>query len=262
VKRKNMHHFPVINVAGLHLDLALIAMTLLTMIVVVFLGTLGVRNLSVDKPGKMQNFIEWIVEFVMGIIGGTLGTKQGRSFLMLGITLLMFIFVGNMLGLPFYIVSSHHEPFSIFGYPVITPEMIAASPTHEVEMSWWKSPTADISVTMGLAGFVIIMAHYLGMTRNTKHYFKHYLEPFPFLLPLNLIEQVAKLLTLGLRLFGNIFAGEVMIGVILKAGFLGIIPLIVWQGFSIFIGSIQAFIFTTLTMVYLAQLIKHEEHAH
>jgi F-type H+-transporting ATPase subunit a len=79
---------------------------------------------------------------------------------------------------------------------------------------------------------------------------------------MNIIEQFSKLLTLGLRLFGNIFAGEVMISVILKASFFGIIPLIAWQGFSIFIGTIQAFIFTTLTMVYLSQNMKHEEHEH
>lgn len=258
-----MHSSPILHIAGLNLDLSVIAMIIVTCIVVMILGILGARNLSVEKPGKMQNFLEWILEFVQGIVGSTLGSKQGRPFLMLGITLLMFIFVGNMLGLPFYVVSSVHEPFSLFGHEIVSAADIAKNTHHEVEIAWWKSPTADPAVTLGLAAFVIGMAHFLGMTRNTKHYFKHYLEPFPFLLPLNLIEQVAKLLTLGLRLFGNIFAGEVMISVILRASFYGIIPLMAWQAFSIFIGTIQAFIFTTLTMVYLSQMaIKHEEHEH
>jgi F-type H+-transporting ATPase subunit a len=256
---KYMHQAPVIVVGGLHFDLALIAMTLITMIVVMVIAGLGARKLSVDNPGKMQNFLEWVLEFVMGIVGSTLGSKRGRPFVMLGITLLMFIFVSNLLGLPFYVVSSHHHPFSLFGYAIVTEEMIAKATNHEVEIGWWKSPTADASVTLGLAGFVILMSHYLGIVKNTRHYFKHYLEPFPAFLPINLIEQISKLLTLALRLFGNIFAGEVMIAVILKVGIFGIIPLIVWQAFSTFIGSIQAFIFTTLTMVYLSQMVKHEE---
>lgn len=256
-----MHEAPIIHVAGLSFDLASIAMIVLTTIIVMIIASLGVRRLSVDNPGKMQNFVEWIFEFVSNIIGGVMSSKQGRPFLMLGITLIMFIFVGNMLGLPFYIVTSHHEPFSLFGLEIVSAEDIAASANHEVEIGWWKSPTADASVTLGLAGLVILMAHYLGITRNTKHYFKHYTEPFKVMLPLNIIEQLAKLLTLGLRLFGNIFAGEVMIGVILKISLYGIIPLIVWQGFSIFIGTIQAFIFTTLTMVYISQMIvRHDEH--
>jgi F-type H+-transporting ATPase subunit a len=258
-----MHTSPVIEIGGIPFDLAAIAMIILTSIVVIILGTLGSRKLSVENPGKMQNFMEWIIEFVQGIIGSTIGSKQGQKFLTLGVTLIMFIFVGNMLGLPFYIVTEHHEPFSLFGHEIISDQMLAKAAGHHVEISWWKSPTADASVTMGLAAMVIFMTHYLGIFKNTKHYFKHYFEPFPFLLPLNIIEQIAKLLTLGLRLFGNIFAGEVMISVILKASIWGIIPLMAWQGFSIFIGTIQAFIFTTLTMVYISQNVKHEEsHGH
>jgi F-type H+-transporting ATPase subunit a len=259
---KKMHHSPTIVIAGFHFDLAAIAMILLTCLIVVFLGLLGTRKLSVNKPGKMQNFLEWVLEFVQGIIGGTIGEKRGRPFLILGITLLMFIFVGNMLGLPFFVVSTHHEPLSLFGYKVITQEMLNHATGHEVEISWWKSPTADPSVTLGLAGVIVLMAHYIGITTNTKHYFGHYFQPFKVWLPMNIIEQFSKLLTLGLRLFGNIFAGEVMISVILKAGFFGILPLIAWQGFSIFIGTIQAFIFTTLTMVYISQNMKQEEHGH
>jgi F-type H+-transporting ATPase subunit a len=257
-----MHHSPIIVIAGLHFDLAIISMILITCLIVVILGLLGTRKLSVEKPGKMQNFLEWVLEFVQGIIGGTIGEKKGRPFLILGITLLMFIFVGNMLGLPFFVVTTHHEPFSLFGYEIIKQADINAATGHEVEISWWKSPTADASVTLGLAGVIVIMAHFIGITTNTKHYFAHYFQPFKVWLPMNIIEQFSKLLTLGLRLFGNIFAGEVMISVILKASFFGIIPLIAWQGFSIFIGTIQAFIFTTLTMVYLSQNMKQEEHEH
>jgi F-type H+-transporting ATPase subunit a len=154
-----------------------------------------------------------------------------------------------------------NEPVTVFGHQVLatTPDKIEAA--HEagkhISLAWWKSPTADASVTMGLAFMVILMSHYLGLTRNTKHYLKHYVEPHWAMFPLNVIKEISKLLTLGLRLFGNIFAGEVLIAVILMAGFWGIIPLIAWQGFSVFVGAIQAFVFTILTMVYISQTIEH-----
>jgi F-type H+-transporting ATPase subunit a len=81
-------------------------------------------------------------------------------------------------------------------------------------------------------------------------------------LPLNIIENLAKPVALAIRLFANIFAGEVLITVILKLGILSIPFLAVWQGFSIFVGALQAFIFTILTMVYIAQMTIHEEEAH
>jgi F-type H+-transporting ATPase subunit a len=183
----------------------------------------------------------------------------GKKFVSLGLTFIMFIFVANMLGLPFAIVTEHDEPFKVFGYEVksVTEALEEAHESGEehphAEVVWWKSPTADASVTMGLAAITIFLVHFLGITTNTRNYFKHYFEPsWPFF-PIHAIEQVANLLTLGLRLFGNIFAGEVLIAVLVSAGIFGIPGLVVWQGFSIFVGAIQSFIFVMLTMVYLSQ---------
>ncbi|WP_135557509.1 F0F1 ATP synthase subunit A [Paenibacillus cymbidii] len=259
-----MHSSPVIQLGGLNFDLAAIAMILVTFLIVFLLALAGTRRLSVDKPGKLQNFLEWVVEFVRGIVASNMDMKQGRSFVMLGITLIMFIFVGNMLGLPLTFVSGHEHPPIVFGHEVSVDAFTAAHDQgkHEVEISWWKSPTADASVTMGLALIVIVMSHFLGVTRNTKHYFKHYAQPSIAFLPIHLIEQFANLLTLGLRLFGNIFAGEVMIAVIAQLPFyVAWLPLSVWQGFSVFVGAIQAFVFVMLTMVYIGGKITHEEHA-
>jgi F-type H+-transporting ATPase subunit a len=255
-----MHDLPIIELFGLPFDLSSIIMITVTSVIVFILAMLGTRNLSVDKPGKMQNFLEWVVDFVYNLIASTMDMKKGKSFIMLGLTLIMFIFVGNMLGLPFAIVTEHTEPFKLFGYEIVSEEDIRAAEAkghHGVELLWWKSPTADVSVTMGLALMSIVLAHYLGITKNTGPYFKHYIEPHWAMFPLNIIKEVSKLLTLGLRLFGNIYAGEVLIAVILMAGLFGILPLIVWQGFSIFVGAIQAFVFTILTMVYISQTTEH-----
>jgi F-type H+-transporting ATPase subunit a len=87
------------------------------------------------------------------------------------------------------------------------------------------------------------------------------LYPNAAFLPLNLIKVVSKPLSLGLRLYGNIFAGEVMIGVIISMlGFIGIPALVIWQGFSLFVGAVQAFVFAMLTMVYMSQEIVSDDH--
>ncbi|KIL37984.1 ATP synthase F0 subunit A [Gordoniibacillus kamchatkensis] len=261
------HLAPEIVLFGIKFDLAAILMILVASIVVLILGVSAASKASVTNPGKLQNFLEWVVEFVENIIGSTLGSKYGKPFMTLGLTLIMFIFVGNMLGLPLSIVTEHTEPTRIFGADLVTPELLKeaaskAKDAHEaaVGIAWWKSPTADVSMTAALALTVIFLSHFLGLTRNTKHYLKHYVEPHWVMFPLNVIKEVSKPLTLALRLYGNIYAGEVMISVIMMAGFWGIIPLFVWQGFSVFVGAIQAFVFTMLTMVYISQNLIHEEH--
>ncbi|MDT3428052.1 F-type H+-transporting ATPase subunit a [Paenibacillus forsythiae] len=272
-----LHDSPVINVGGLDIDLSVVLMLIVTCMIVFLIARLATRNLSVENPGKMQNFMEWVVEFVQGLISSTMDLKKGKPFLSLGTTLILFIFVGNMLGLPFNIVTEYNDASKahIFGQEIVsvTEKIHAAQERHpgeevEVGISWWKSPTADPAVTMGLSAMVFVLVHFVGITRNTKGYFKHYLQPYIFFLPINLIEQLSKLLTLGMRLFANIYAGEVLISVLIALGSSGIIggivsiPLLMaWQGFSIFIGSIQAFVFTILTFVYISQVIEtHEEH--
>ncbi|AWB46278.1 ATP synthase F0 subunit A [Paenibacillus sp. CAA11] len=276
-----LHESPIIEWHGINIDLSVILMLVVSCAVVFLIAFLATRNLSVENPGKLQNFMEWVVDFVKGLISSSMDMKKGKAFLSLGMTLIMFIFVSNMLGLPFGIVTDYHdkEHAAIFGKPLVTvTEQIdklqaeqSASGEHEeieVGVGWWKSPTADAGVSMGLALMIFLMVHFLGLTRNTKGYLKHYVQPFVFFLPINIIEQLSKLLTHGMRLFGNIFAGEVLISVLLSMTKLGAVGwvgsvagLVVWQGFSIFVGSIQAFVFTILTFVYISQAIDtHEEH--
>src|SRR5690606_34127089 len=102
--------------------------------------------------------------------------------------------------------------------------------------------------------------HTQGLRMNRKHYLRHYIEPYPIFLPINIIEQFSRPISLAIRLYANIFAGEVLIYAILQAGVFGIPFLSAWQGFSIFVGALQAFIFTMLTMVYIGQAVVHEEH--
>jgi F-type H+-transporting ATPase subunit a len=249
------HLVPIIKVFGIEFDLSAILMVFISSVIVFILARLAIRNLSVENPGKLQNFLEWVVEFVQSIIGMATDFKKGRVYTGLGLALIMYIFVSNMLGLPFGIVTEGHEGQTVFGQ-----ELIVKEAHDHLAWLWWKSPTADAAMTMALALTVIGLSHIQGLRHNRKHYLKHYFEPWPFFLPINLIETAAKPLTLGLRLYGNIYAGEVMIGIILGMGWIGIPALLVWQGFSIFVGAIQAFVFTMLTMVYIGQASIHEEH--
>jgi len=263
---------------GLRIDLSAVIMITVTCLIVFILARLSVRKLSVDKPSKLQNFMEWVVDFVRNTISSTMDMDKGKAFVQLGLTLIMFIFVANMLGLPFAIVTKHDHGFQFMGQEVVAVSGLlgenvltvdekldkyrAKGEEHpHTELVWWKSPTADASVTMGFAFITIILVHFLGITRNTKAYFKHYFQPNVAFFPIHAIEQVANFLTLGLRLYGNIFAGEVLITVLIGAGFFAIPGLILWQGFSIFVGAIQAFIFIMLTMVYLSQKLE-KSHDH
>ncbi|ANA79821.1 ATP synthase F0 subunit A [Paenibacillus glucanolyticus] len=255
-----MHDSPIIDLGGFRLDLSAVIMLLVTGIIVFVLARLAVRNLSVENPSKLQNFMEWVVEFVQGIVASAMDLKKGKPYISLGLTLITFIFVANVLGLPFAIITDLPADFTVFGQTIEATRGLHDG--HMAHVLWWKSPTADISVTAGLAIVVFFLMNYLGLKLNRKHYLKHYIEPFPVFLPLNIIENLAKPVALAIRLFANIFAGEVLITVILKMGYYGIPFLAVWQGFSIFIGALQAFIFTILTMVYIAQTTIHEEDAH
>ncbi|MGO4530708.1 F0F1 ATP synthase subunit A [Paenibacillus amylolyticus] len=272
-----MHEAPIIMLGGFRLDLSVVLMLVVTGALVFIFAVLATRRLSVENPGKLQNFMEWAVEFVRNLISSTMDMKKGKHFISLALSMIMFIFVGNMLGLPFQAVTGMDkvEQAQVFGQPIVT-AVEAFEKAHakdpnahpHVELAWWKSPTADLSVTMGLALVAFLVSHGLGLFRNTRGYLKHYLQPFALFLPINLIETASKLLTHGMRLFANIFAGEVLITTILKLttfkvfGAIAAIPLLmVWQGFSIFIGAIQAFVFVILMMVYISQSIEtHEEH--
>lgn len=227
----------VFGISWLSFDLSTILMMAIASIIVFVLCVLGAKSLQM-RPTGAQNVMEWIVDFVKGLIGNTMDWKTGKMYLPLGLTLLTYILISNILG-------------------VITVVSFDG-------LVWWTSPTADPAATLALAGMVIVLSHYFGIKmQGAKAYGKSFFQPFWLFLPINLVSEFANSLTLGLRLFGNIFAGGVLLGLLVDfsaghgvLGFLaGIIPSMAWQGFSLFIGGIQAYIFTVLAMVYLSQKI-------
>jgi F-type H+-transporting ATPase subunit a len=238
------------------INLTVVGMSILACLIVLLLSRLAVAKLDVRKPRGMQNFFEWLVDFITGLANDTIGGKRAKNFVPLGFTLIIYLFVSNQMGLILNLNTEIHQP----GLGISAAELAAAGGTGHV--SFFMSPTANISLAMAMSIGIVTMTHIIGL-RNPKSYFKHYIQPNPAFLILHLIDEAAKFLTLGLRLFGNIFAGEVLIGILvaLPYGF-GAIPLIPWMGYSMFVGTIQAFVFTVLTLVYIGQKLPHEEEAH
>ncbi|MEH6991258.1 F0F1 ATP synthase subunit A [Neobacillus drentensis] len=235
-----MHHeAPIVTFLGLQFNLANVLMITVASAIVFLLAVLSTRKLAM-KPTGMQNFMEWVMDFVKNIINSTMDWKDGGRFHILGITIIMYIFVSNMLGLPFSI--------TVDG------------------VLWWKSPTADPAVTLTLATLIVGLSHFYGVKmRGAGAYGKEFFKPFWFMFPIKIIEEFANTLTLGLRLYGNIYAGEILLSLLaagLATGVGGTIaaalPMLVWQGFSLFVGAIQSFIFCMLTMVYLAHKVSSD----
>lgn len=223
---------------GLDFNLSTMLMTTVAAAIVFAIAFAASRNARLQNVTGLQMFMEWVIDFVKGVIAQTMDYRTGARFLTLALTLIMFIFISNLLGLPFAIIVNDNL--------------------------WWKSPTADPHLTLTLSTMVVILSHFFGFKlRGGAAYLKGYFEPNPLFLPINIFGEFAKILTLGLRLFGNIYAGEVLLGLLVGAYAAGVfatvgaaIPMIVWQAFSIFVGAIQAFIFTILTIAYMKERVE------
>ena len=118
-------------------------------------------------------------------------------------------------------------------------------------------PTKDLNtpLALGLMGFVV--AHYAGIkSKGFKAYSREYFQPMFFMMPLNLIGELAKIVSISFRLFGNIMGGSIIILVVSHLTYSLVLPPLLNAFFGLFVGTIQAFVFTMLTVVYISVQIK------
>lgn len=222
----NYGHHGVVHTPIGEVNLKTIVMTWIVMILIGIFTVAATRNMRVDRPGKMQLMMEEVFQFLRGLVYENIDYRKGAGLMCLIFSLFMFLLFSNLWGL--------------------VPTMM--------------SPTADINTTLGMALTVFILVQVLGLRYKGGKYFKHYVEPVPLFLPLTIVEELSKPITLSFRLYGNIYAGEVLIAVLLGLFGLtvdllgGFIPSVIWLAFSIFVGFIQAFIFTMLTIAYISQV--------
>ncbi|GGE05279.1 ATP synthase subunit a [Marinithermofilum abyssi] len=248
-----MEATPKVEFLGLTFDVTVMIGTLFTAVAVFLLTVLASRGLQM-RPGKLQNLVEMIIEFARGITRMTLDAKNAERYLGFALTLFLFILIANQLGIIMMVSAEVHHPIPALG---LTEDVLEKVHGH---VGLFKSPTADINVTVAMALAIALYAHFLGIKKSPKDYLAHYFKPFKWMVFLHLIDEVAKPTTHAMRLWANIFAGEVMILILLKFGtpLVSGAPLLIWMAFSLFVGAIQAYIFTVLATVYISQKISDE----
>jgi len=222
------------EIFGLTINLDVVLSSLLAGAIVLGLGFALRSRITSGVPGKLQLFWETLFEQVAGITDSAIGPK-GRKFIPLAVSLFLFILLCNWI-----------EILPAWNEPKLLP-----------------APTADVNLPLAMALTVIFLVHFNSVReRGAGGYFKHYAQPYPVMIPINIIEEITKPITLTFRLFGNIFASVLMVSVItaLLPLYLSWIGELVWKPFAMFIGAIQAFIFALLTIIYLGIGMSTEEH--
>ncbi|MDJ0555640.1 MAG: F0F1 ATP synthase subunit A [Microcoleaceae cyanobacterium MO_207.B10] len=183
-------------------------------------------------PSGMQNFMEYVLEFVRSLTRDQIGEKEYRPWVPFVGTLFLFIFVSNWSG-------------------ALVPWKLIELPSGEL-----AAPTSDINTTVALALLTSIAYFYAGISKKGLGYFAGYAQPVPFMVPFKIIEDFTKPLSLSFRLFGNILADELVVGVLVLLVPLFIpLPLMV---LGLFLSAIQALIFATLAANYIGEAL--EEH--
>nr|YP_011007349.1 ATP synthase CF0, subunit A [Scytothamnus australis]WAM64778.1 ATP synthase CF0, subunit A [Scytothamnus australis] len=200
-------------------------------LLILLFSFLGTSNKNIIPDG-WQNFMESVVEFVKDIAQNQLGEHEYRPWLPFIGTLFLFIFGCNWAGaiIPWKLIKLSEGEFG--------------------------APTNDINTTVALALLTSFMYFYAGFSTKGFGYFKRYIEPTPLLLPINILEDFTKPLSLSFRLFGNILADELTVSVLAL-----LVPLIVplpVMLLGVFASSVQALIFSTLAGAYIAEAV--EEH--
>jgi F-type H+-transporting ATPase subunit a len=216
---------PTIKLLGLTVNKYDLLSALVAAVIVIGMG-LGVRaRLTADVPGRMQLVFEALVNAVSSQVESTIGPR-GRRIVPLAMTLFLYILICNWLEM----IPSGHNP------------------------QYLPAPTGDVNLTYAMALTVILLVHATWIrTKGLGNYIGHYFRPYKVLFPINVIEEIAKPLTLALRLFGNIFSGGIMVLLIWALLPWYIVPIgdLVWKAFDgLFVAPVQAFIFSLLTILY------------
>jgi F-type H+-transporting ATPase subunit a len=196
---------------------------------------------SSGVPNGVQLFFEAITVQMRDQIETTIGMRIAPFVLPLAVTLFVFILIANWLSV----------------LPLQYKDRTGA--THEL----LSPPASDINFVLALALFVFVGYHAAGIWRRGPigHPLRLLKGHVAFLAPINLVEEIAKPISLSLRLFGNMFAGGILVALIaLFPPYIMWAPNAIWKSFDLFVGAIQAFIFALLTILYFSQSMELEEH--
>lgn len=201
--------------------------TWLVMALLVIVPKLTLGNMEMI-PGKAQNFWEAILGFLGDFYEEMIGEHYGRALFPLVTTFALFILVSNLMGL----------------------------------VPGFMSPTSSINITLGCTLIVWVVHHFLGLKIHGIKYINHFTGPMipliPLMLPIELISNLARLLSLSIRLFGNIMAKETLLAILflLAGAYFGPLPILC---LGVLVSVVQTMVFVLLTLIYCKGAI---EHAH
>ena len=200
---------------------------------IIFAGVSAAGSvLRISKPDNGQIILESLVSFVRDLAKTQVGEEHFLKWVPFVGTLFLFIFVSNWSG-------------------ALLPLKLLILPSGEL-----ASPTNDINTTVALALLTSLSYFYAGLSTKGLGYFSRYLQPTPVLLPINILEDFTKPLSLSFRLFGNILADELVVAVLVS-----LVPLVVpvpMMFLGLFTSGIQALIFATLAGAYIGEAL--EDH--
>lgn len=225
---------------GMTFNMDTIWTTLVAGALVLILGFVARSALTKPEPDHVPTKVQLIWEAIVGQVNTQVEDNLGKVHpvvVPLAVALFFFILFANWL------------------------ELLPTEINHDLHLL--PAPTADTNLTYAMAIMAMVGVWIYGIKqKGVKGYFKHFLEPFPVLLPLNILEELTKPITLALRLFGNIFAGGIMLALIgLIPWYASWAPNLLWKLFDMAIGGIQAFIFALLTVLYFGMAgAGHGEH--
>jgi len=225
------------KVLGIELNLDTIWTTFIAAALVIGFGLYLRRKATSGTPGKIQMFWEFVTGSVGDQVENSLG-PQYRHVVPLGVSIFTLILVADWLE--------------------ILPGLF-----HNTDYS--PAPTADVNLTYALGILVFIVTNYAAIrAKGFGGYVKHFFRKPVAMFPLHVIEEIAKPLTLALRLFGNLFSGGIMIALLISLPIMffpaSIAFTVAWKLFDMFIGGIQAFIFALLTILYYQFAVEEAGH--
>ncbi len=258
--------------------------SLATMVVLMALMIIGValiaRRASVDKPGRAQSIIEMVVEFLLDLVENTAGKRVGRRVFPLIAALFIFIILANYSGLlpgvgtiGFYEDEAEMTEASAQVASVqYATEGEAEEGHHKVLVPFMRSPNADLNMTLAMALLTFIIVQVAGVAAHgVGGRLKHLADP-PFMFPIEIIGELSRIVSLSFRLFGNIFAGEVLVTVMVTMS-AAVLEKTVWIAVPFFalptiflflevlFGFIQALVFALLTLIYISLAAAgHDDH--
>ena len=219
-------HLPqfILNLVGLNLvfNTETILMTWIVMAALIVFGFLATRKIDF-LPNPFQVVGELLVGSFYDLTEDGLGKELARKYFPIICCLFMFLLLSNWLG--------------------ILPKL--------------SEPTKDLNTPLGFGIMGFVIAHYAGIrTKGFKQYAKEYMEPMFFMAPLNIIGELSKVVSISFRLYGNIMGGSIIILVVSHLVYSLILPPLLIFFFGLFVGTIQAFVFTMLTLVYISLQVK------